>query len=212
MAADKQLSDFLFWRATSGWWRAENTYMDKDLNYNIRSYNSVIHVEIDGRTLRETEIKSYAPSKLAMGAGRGKTTAEEGVEVVTVSTGTLVDDAGTVKLDDGEGTEIRILTADTAVRVTPNPKTSVDTYRMYIVLPVPDKRYRTNFGIVSDTIGSGAANAAPDAKFGDLRGFSLFREDRIADGDWQKWRGEFRVKNKVAAVSEKGVVTRLDGK
>lgn len=212
MAADKTLSDFPFWRATAGWWRAENTYMDRDLNYNIRSYNSVIHVEVDGRTFRETEIKSYAPSKLAVGAGRGKTTADEGVEVVTVSTGTLIDDAGTVRLDDGEGTEIRVLTPDTAVRVTPNPRTQVDTYRMYIMLPVPDKRYRTNFGIVSDTTGGGAANAAPDAKFGDLRGFSVFREDRITDGNWQSWRDQFRAKNKVAAVSENGAVTRLDGK
>lgn len=212
MAADKKLSDFPFWRATAGWWRAENTYMDRDLNYNIRSYNSVIHVEIDGRTFRETEIKSYAPSKLALGYGKGKTTADEGVEAVTVLTGQLIDDAGTVAIEDGEGTEVRILTPDTAVRVTPNAKTNVDTYRMYIVMPVPDKRYRTNLGLVSDTTGSGAANAAPDAKFGDLRGYSVFREDRIQAAEADAWRATFRTKNKVAAVIENGALTRLDGK
>jgi hypothetical protein len=103
------------------------------------------------------------------------------------------------------------------VRVTPNAKTNVDTYRMYIALPVPDKRYRTNFGLVSDTAGAGAANAAPDAKLGDLRGFSLFREDRIAPAEAENWRARFRAKNKVAAIVEAGAdgkpaVRRLGGK
>lgn len=208
-AADKQLSDFPFWKATAGWWRAENTYLDHDLNYNIRSYNSVIHVEIDGRKFRETEIKSYAPSKLATQMGKGKTTAEEGVEAVTVLTGELIDDQGTVRLEGRGGDEMQLLTPDTAVRVTPNDKTGVDTYRMYIFLPTPEKRYRSNFGLVSDTTGSGAANAAPGAKMGDLRGFSLFREDRISDNEVEKWRAEFRTRNKVKAVIEGGQITRL---
>ena len=215
MAAENKLEDYPFWRAVAGAWRAENTYMDRDLNYNIRSYNSVILVEIDGRIYRETEIKSYAPSKLAQQNGRGMTTADEGIETVTVTTGELTDDAGTVRITatvpdllGDSNTEIRILSPDTAVRVTPNSGTGVDTYRMFVFLPVANKRYRSNFGLVSDTTGGGAANAASDAKLGDLRGFSLFREDRIPQGDAEKWRAEFRAKNKVAAVVEAG----LDGK
>jgi hypothetical protein len=207
-------ADHAYWQRMAGWWRAENTYMDNALNYNIRSYNSLIHVEINGRTYRETEYKFYSPSKLAMGMGRGQITETEGIETVTVSTGELGRDGG-VKLAGAEaGTVIEVLSDDTAVRVTPNAKTNTDTYRMYIFAPTPDKRYRSNFGLVSDTTGPGAANAAPDAKLGDLRGFSLFREDRIAEAEFEKWRAEFRLRNKVAAIMEAGtdgkpVLTRL---
>jgi len=207
-------ADNVYWQRMSGWWRAENTYMDNALNYNIRSYNSLIHVEVNGRTYRETEYKFYSPSKLAFGMGRGQITEAEGIETVTVSTGALADD-GDVKLGGAEaGTVIEVLSADTAVRVTPNAKTNTDTYRMFIFAPTPDKRYRSNFGLVSDTTGAGAANATPDAKLGDLRGFSLFREDRIAPGEFETWRAEFRSRNKVAAIIEAGadgkpVLTRL---
>lgn len=210
-AVANDLADHAYWQRMAGWWRAENTYMDGALNYNIRSYNSLIHVELDGRTYRETEIKFYAPSKLAMGTARGQISDEEGVETVTVFTGELVDDAGTVKLTGtvpagpAEGdTNIKVLSPDTGVRVTPNPKTGTDTYRMFIFAPTPDKRYRSNFGLVSDKTGAGAANAAPDAKLGDLRGFSLFREDRISPADVEKWRAQFRAQNKVAAIVEAG--------
>jgi hypothetical protein len=214
-AAAADLADHAYWQRMSGWWRAENTYMDGALNYNVRSYNSLIHIELDGRTYRETEIKFYSPSKLAVGTARGQISDEEGVETVTVFTGELIDDAGSVKLTSTvpagpvEGdTYITVLSPDTGVRVTPNPKTGTDTYRMYIFAPTPDKRYRSNFGLVSDKTGAGAANAAPDAKLGDLRGFSLFREDRILPTDVEKWRAEFRAQNKVAAIIEAGV----DGK
>jgi len=212
-AAD--LADNAYWKLMSGWWRAENTYMDGELNYNSRSYNSIIHVELVGRTYRETEIKFYSPGKLAMGTARGQISADEGVETVTVFTGEIIDDSGTVKITSSlpagpfeEQTSIQVLSSDTGVRVTPNPKTGTDTYRMYIFAPTHDKRYRSNFGLVSDKTGAGAANAFPDAKMGDLRGFSLFREDRIAATEFDKWRAEFRARNKVAAIVEAGA----DGK
>ncbi|MDX2225051.1 MAG: hypothetical protein SFV21_20005 [Rhodospirillaceae bacterium] len=210
-AADKTLADVPFWRANAGWWRVDNTYFDRNLDYNIRSYNSVIHIEIDGRTYRETEIKSYAPSRLAHYYGRGLTTEAEGVETVTVTTGEMIDDAGTVRIASaasgpgGEGTtEIRVLSADTAVRVTHNAATGFDSYRMFITLPAPNKRHVANYGLVSDTKGPGAANAAPDARMGDLRGFSLFRGDRIAADEAESWRATFRARNLVKAVIEPG--------
>ena len=188
-AAQTTLADQPYWKLMSGWWRAENTYMDNELNYNIRSYNTLIHVELNGKSYKETEYKFYAPSKLALIYGKGQTTPDEGIETVSVLTGELIDEAGTVKITStvpaGPGAEeettMKVLSPDTAVRVTPNSKTGTDSYRMYIFAPTPNKRYRSNFGLVSDTKGSGAANAAPDAKMGDLRGFSLFREDRIAE-------------------------------
>ena len=50
-AAEKNLTDFPFWKASAGWWQSENTYFDGALNYNIRSYNSLVHVEIDAPVL-----------------------------------------------------------------------------------------------------------------------------------------------------------------
>jgi hypothetical protein len=213
--AQNALADFAYWRAMAGWWRADNTYMDGALNYNIRSYNSLVHVEIDGRVYRETEYKFYAPSKLAMQNGRGQVSEGEGIEVVSVMSGELIDNRGTVQLAGGDGTIVQVLSPDTGVRVTPNAATGVDTYRMFIFAPASDKRYRSNFGIVSDRTGAGAANAAPDAKLGDLRGFSLFREDRIAAADVDRWRAEFQARNQVKAIVEAGAdgtpnVRRLD--
>ncbi|MCB2108969.1 MAG: hypothetical protein KDE14_14765, partial [Rhodobacteraceae bacterium] len=152
------------------------------------------------------------------------TTADEGIETVTVTTGELVDEAGTVRIlktvPDVPGsamTQIRILNSDTAERITNDPLSGFDSYRMFITMPAPDKRYVANFGLVSATIGPGAANAGPGAAMGDLRGFSLFRGEKIAAEDADKWRQEFRARNKVAAVVEvdadgKRVVRRLDGK
>jgi hypothetical protein len=212
--AQAKLADIPFWKLMEGWWRAENTYMDGKLDYNIRSYNSIIHVKLDGDTVTETEYKFYPPSKLALEYGKGQTTADEGIETVSVSVGRLRDAQGTVDLSR-EQSKVTVLGPDSAVRVTANDKTNVDTYRMYIVAMTPDKRYRSNFGIVSDISGAGAANALPGAELGDLRGFSLFRETRIQPSDFEKLRQDFRVKNNVHAVVETGsdgkpTIRRLD--
>lgn len=214
-AAQTALKDVPYWQSMAGWWRAENTYMDGALNYNIRAYNSLVYVELDGRRYRETEYKFYPPGKLALQAGRGQITASEGIETVTVTRGEMVDEPGTVRLEGEGDTVIRVLGPDTGVRVTGNAATGVDTYRMFIFSPAAGKRYRSNFGIVSDRTGAGAANAAPGARLGDLRGFSLFREDRIATTEVDAWRREFRARNTVRAIAEadaggKVTVRRLD--
>ena len=213
-AEDALLADHSFWQTNVGWWRSDNTYFDPDLNYNIRSYNSVIHIEIDGRTYRETEYKSYAPSQLAFRRGGGLITEEEGIEAVTVSIGELVDDTGTVRIIETQPaipgtalTEIRILDATNAMRVTIDPETGLEAYRMMVSLPVPDKRYISNYGLVSATDGA----AAP----GDLRGFSVFRGTRIPDAEAATWRARYQAQNKVAAViapkpDGSAGITRLD--
>lgn len=221
-AAEPSLADFPFWRANEGWWRSDNTYFDSRLDYNIRGYNSVVHIELDGRTYRETEYKSYPPGKMATGLSMGQATADEGVETVTVTVGSLVDASGTVRVTatipafpGSELTEFRPLGVDTGMRATRNPATGFDSYRMVVTLPAPDKRYVANFGLVSGTTGPGAAHAAPDAAVGDLRGFSLFRASRIAGNEVEQWRKAFRELNKVAVTVEpdgdgKPVVRRLD--
>ena len=217
LAAERPaLADYPFWNRVAGWWRADNTYFNANLDYNIRSYQSIVYVEIDGMHFRETEYKFYPPGAMATAYGRGQVRDGEGVETVTLLSGELDDDAGTVRvlrmlpaapvaaatLREDEQTLIRVLSADTAVRITPNPVTGVDTYRMFMFMPTADRRYRSNFGIVSDRSGPGAANALPGAVPGDLRGFSLFRETRIAPDEFETWRREFRQRNAVSTIVE----------
>lgn len=202
--AETQLRDFPYWRAMDGWWRAENTYFDGALNYNERSYSSLVRVELIGRRYRETEYKFYPPGKLAQQAGRGQLPADAGIETVTILEGELADASGTVKLSGAGNSSIQMLSPDTGVRVTANPVSGVDTYRMFIFSVAPDKRYRSNFGIVSDVQGAGAANALPGSVLGDLRGFSLFREDRIAPLEFDIWRQRFRVRHTIRAIAEAG--------
>ena len=213
--AEPALQDFAYWRAMAGWWRAENTYFDGALNYNVRSYSSLVHVELIGRRYRETEYKFYPPGKLAQQAGRGELPSGDGIETVTVLEGELVDSSGRVQLGSDPDTRIDVQGADTGVRVTTNPVTGIDTYRMYIFSPAPNKRYRSNFGLVSDRVGAGAANALPGAEPGDLRGYSLFREDRIDADEFTSWRQRFRVRHLVRAIAEAGpeggvILRRLD--
>jgi hypothetical protein len=209
------LSDVPFWGANAGWWESENTYLDGELNYNIRSYNSIVHIVVEGRRVVETEHKFYPPGKLAAAYGRGQARSDEGVEVVTTTVGEQVDAAGTVRITavspasgDSASMTITVLTADTAVRTVPNAVTGVDTYRMFITLPTRDKRYIENLGIISEP-------GDPHGALGDLRGFSLFRGTRIAEGDFERRRAALRTKNAVHAVvvagpDDKPLARRLD--
>jgi hypothetical protein len=218
----RALSDFAYWQRMAGWWRAENTYLDGKLDYKIRTYHSIVHIELDGARYRETEYKFYPPGPMARGYGQGQVREGEGVETVTVTTGDSIDDTGTVRVQQtlpvasGEAagsraedqTSIQVLGPDAAVRVTPNGSTGIDTYRMYIFSPTPERRYRSNFGIVSDRSGPGAANALPGAAPGDLRGYSLFRESRMAPAEFERWRAEFRTLNAVSAVVQSDAAGR----
>lgn len=209
----RSLADFPFWNLVAGWWVGESTYLGPNFDYKIRSYQSIVQLEIDGTRFRETEYKFYPPGAMATAYGRGQVRDGEGVETVTVLSGELVDDRGTVRIlsmlpavatasREDEHTLVRVLGPDTGVRVTPNPRTGVDTYRMFIFVPAPDRRFRSNFGIVSDSAGPGAANALPGAVPGDLRGYSLFREARIAPGEFEQRRRDFRELNAVSAIVE----------
>jgi hypothetical protein len=203
--ADPALKDFDFWSASAGWWVSDNTYLDRKMDYNIRTYHSVVHIELDGTRYRETEYKTYPPGPIATWLGKDVTRADEGVELVTVMTGTLVDGAGTVRLSAigpamGQVTELRPLSPDTALRATREAATGLDSYRMFITLPTPERRYLLNLGLVSSNSGPGAANAAPDAEPGDLRGFSIFQGRRIEAGEAETARARFRELHSVGAI------------
>ncbi len=209
------LAGIPFWSMSAGFWQSDNTYLDGAMNYNERAYNSIVELALEGRQLRETEYKFYAPGKLATALGRGQAKAGEGVEVVTTTLAELIDSSGTVRVtrvvpQQGSAAvmTISVLGRDTAVRTVPDPAGGADQYRMFITLPARDKRHIANFGLVS---GASDAQGAP----GDLRGFSLFRGTRFAPAEFERRRAELRQRNAVRAIVEAGpageaVVRRLD--
>lgn len=214
-AAAAGLGDIPFWKLSQGWWRSENTYFSPTLDYNIRSYNSLVHIELQGRKVVETEYKFYAPSKLAMSHGAGQAREGEGVEVVTVTTYEQVDDHGAVRQTGSEphadaghaDTVIRVLNEDTAQRVVRDPAEAADTYRMLYSLPTPNKRYIANYGLNGKPVNG--------AGVGELRGFSTFNGTRVKDSDFAAARAELRKKNNVHAIVTSGpdhkpVARRLD--
>lgn len=215
-AAAADLADIPFWKLSQGWWKSENTYFSPTLDYNIRSYNSLVHIELKGRRVVETEYKFYAPSKLAMQHGAGQAKEGEGVEMVTVVTYEQIDDRGSVRQvaaepqtdNNGHGeTVLRVLNEDTAQRVVRDPAEPADTYRMLFSLPTPDKRYIANYGLHGKPVdGVGV---------GELRGFSTFNGTRVKDSDFEAARAALRKKNNVHAIvtagaDRKPVAKRLD--
>ncbi len=202
-SSQKALQSFPFWQASQGFWVSDNTYFNHAMDYNLRAYNSIVKVELQDGEVTETEYKFYPPSKLAMGYGAGKIGPDQGIEVVTVMKGVLLDDAGTVRIssvspDYGSSalTTIEILNRDTAVRTTKDSVGSTDSYRMLITMPTATKRYVANFGLIADpkTVGAVAT------ELGDLRGFSLFRGSRIDEKDFKRVRAALRQSNHVTAI------------
>jgi hypothetical protein len=203
VAADG-LGDVPFWRGSAGCWASENSYFNPQMDYNLKSYASILCVRIEGEAMIETEIKYYPASAMASGYAGGLLRAGEGVEVVNLAEGRRADEAGRVRLTrtvpvfgpSQETTEIVPVSDDTALRQTRLAGEAHDSYRMIVTLPAPDRRYRLNLGLVS------AAGGAQEA--GDLRGFSIFRERRIADAEVAALRAALRQRFAV------GVVVRAD--
>ena len=208
------LSDFPFWQKMAGWWESDNTYMDADIDYLVRSYNSLVHVELDGKQYRETEHRIYPAGLGATQYGKDIAKPGEGIELVVITTGELIDDKGTlgnIRVDhtfmsSGPGIAYHVLSNNDAVRINTNSETGVDTYRYYINIVTPDRRYRSNFGLISD----GEQNV------GGLRAFILYRDRRIDAAVFDARRKALREKNAVAVTSVadphnpgRSLVTRL---
>ena len=139
----------------------------------------------------------------------------EGVELVIITTGELIDDKGTlgnIRMDHSSGpfdpsVVYRVLSNNDGVRVRPNAKTGVDTYRMYFNFTTPDHRFRSNFGLVYED----------GDDVGGLRAFILYRDKRMPRSDFKAKRAEYRARHnvKVLRVADpdnpgKSLVGRLD--
>ncbi|NKB43696.1 MAG: hypothetical protein GKS03_05395 [Alphaproteobacteria bacterium] len=214
-AQDAKLSDFPFWQKMSGWWASENTYFTADMDYTVRSYNSLVHIELDGKKFTESEHRFYPAGIATTRYGNGLMGPGEGVELIIITTGELVDDEGTlgnVHMDHSSGpfdpsVEYRVLSNDDGVRVRPNAKTGIDTYRMYFNFTTPNHRFRSNVGLLYEE----------GQDIGGLRAFILYRDKRMTGDDFKAKRAEFRARHNVKVLRVvdpdnpgKSLVTRLD--
>ncbi len=204
--AAKGLVEVPFWARSAGCWQSDNTYLDGAMNYMERAYHSIVEIVLDGRTMRETEYKFLAPGPLAIAYGQGEINAGEGLEVVTRSSGRVVDAEGTVRLTQISPTlagladpRVTVLNADTALLSVPGLDGGTDAYRMFITLPTSNTRHVANFGI---------------GPTGGVRGVSVFRGTRFAPEQIERVRSELRRRTMVKGIVEAGldrkpVVTRL---
>jgi len=216
VSGGKNLIDFKFWQTTSGWWEGSNTYFDSDMDYTIRDYSSLVHIELDGKLYRETEHRFYPDGISAERYGQNKMNPGEGVELVVVYTGELLDDSGTLGKtvadhagpSSGSGVAYTLLSDVDAVRTNRYKDTEFDSYRMYFTFTSPDHRYRSNFGLHYDS---------DDHESGSLRAFILYRDRRIEESDFEKRRKALRKKYNVKVIStsdpqkkRRSLVRRLD--
>ncbi len=214
-AQNANLADFPFWQKMSGWWTSDNTYFTSDMDYTVRAYNSLVHIELDGTEFRESEHRFYPAGIATSRYGKGLMGPGEGIELVVITTGDLIDDQGTlgnIQTDHAGGPSdpavvYNIQSDNDGVRLKPNPKTGVDSYRMYFNFTTPNHRFRSNFGIVYDE--------AEDV--GALRAFILYRDKRIERSDFKAKRDAFRQRHNVKVMSVadpdnpgQSLVTRLD--
>ncbi len=211
----KILSDFTFWRTMAGWWESDNTYFDSNMNYQVRYYSSLVHIELDGRVFRETEHRFYPAGLSTTRYGQGLMKPGEGVELIVNTTAELMDHEGSlgnIVIDHagssrGPNAVYRMLGDNDGVRLNTNPKTGVDNYRMYFNFTTPDRRFRSNFGLLGDD----------EQNLGGLRAFILYRDHRIDQSDFETRRAALREKHNVKVISvadpdptRRSLVARLD--
>ena len=208
------LADFPFWQQMSGWWESDNTYLDSDMNYLVRSYNSLVHIELTGKRFHEVEHRFYPAGLGASRYGKGLEKPGEGIEVVVTTTGELLDNSGSLgkifidhsASSSGPHVVYRMLGNNDGVRLNTNPKTGVDTYRMYFNFVTPDRRLRSNVGLHSE-----------GEEIGGLRAFILYRDHRIDASAFEARRAALRQTHNVKMLSVadpdnpgQSQVTRLD--
>ena len=211
----KNLADFPFWQKMEGVWESENTYFDSNMDYQVRSYSSLVHIELDGRVFRETEYRFYPAGLSTSRYGQGLMKPGEGVELVVNTTAELIDNNGTlgnIVIDHagssgGPNAAYRMLGDNDGVRTNTNPKTGVDQYRMYFNFTTPDRRFRSNFGLHGDD----------PQNLGGLRAFILYRDHRVDPSEFETRRAALREKHNVKVISvadldpnKRSLVTRLD--
>ncbi|MEQ8516167.1 MAG: hypothetical protein RIC38_11220, partial [Chromatocurvus sp.] len=91
------LQSSVFWRTSAGWWSSDNTYLDGALQQKLAAYQSIVHIELQGRRAVETTYKFYPPGDISRYYSKGRVGEEQGVELVTVVEMEMIDDDARVR-------------------------------------------------------------------------------------------------------------------
>ena len=172
-----------FWSRLAGTWLGELTYLDGHLKPIIQSYHSVVELAFQGAQLSQTEYKFYPPgSQLARNIGGENLPADQGIEMISATSGAVVDDRWT-PADDGV---YHLVDNATMLRHAIDADTGVPRYVTYWTLTTLRTLLVTNLGILytadaADYYNRPMEPRRPNAQLGELKGCSVFRYVRIQD-------------------------------
>lgn len=183
-ASSSAESDSRFWGQLAGTWSGELSYLDGELEPIIQSYHSVSEIALSAGRLSHTEYKFYPPGTgLARNIGGDDLPTDQGIEMITNSVGPIEQGRWTL----GPNDVYQLVDGNTIIRHLRDSDTGVPRYATYWTLTSPRTLLITNLGILStrdeaDYYNRPVEPRRPNARLGELKGCSVFRYIRLADG------------------------------
>lgn len=195
-----------FWEAIAGCWAGEGSYFGGDMQPICAAYGVVMQITIGSdRTLTWHEWKQYPPGELARSAAAGSVAIEEGgYEKASLLLGRIMEDDA---LDLGRLGRFRSIDGHSALRDLLDPESGMPRYRTWHTLLGPNVLATAQYGIHFTAFEADYRNrpiidrtsgiARPNPNLGQIKGFSQFRYQRIAQGDIDSARAERRARFEV---------------
>jgi hypothetical protein len=173
-----------FWAQLVGTWSGELSYLDGALEPIIQSYHSVSEIALSAGQLSHTEYKFYpAGTELARNVGGDNLPPDQGVELITTTAGPIEQG----RWIPGPNDVYQLVDENTIIRHLRDADTGVPRYVTYWTLTSPRTLLITNLGILStrdeaDYYNRPVQPRRPNTRLGELKGCSVFRYTRLADG------------------------------
>lgn len=183
-------TDSRFWAGLVGAWSGELSYLDGALEPIIQRYHSVAEFSLSGGLLSHTEYKFYpAGTEFARNIGGDDLPVDQGVEVVTGLAGPVEKGRWRLRAND----VFEQVGVDTIVRHLRDADTGVPRYVTYWTLTTPRTLLITNLGVLStrdeaDYYDRPVEPRRPNTRLGELKGCSVFRYTKLADGGGESER------------------------
>ena len=173
-----------FWAQLAGTWSGELSYLDGALEPIIQSYHSVSEIALSAGQLSHTEYKFYpAGTELARNIGGDDLPTDQGIELITTAAGPVEQGRWTIGAND----VYQLVDENTIIRHLRDADTGVPRYVTYWTLTSSRTLLITNLGILStrdeaDYYNQPLEPRRPNPRLGELKGCSVFRYTRLADG------------------------------
>ncbi len=183
-ASSSAEADSRFWRQLAGTWSGELSYLDGELEPIIQSYHSVAEITLSAGQLSHTEYKFYpSGTELARNVGGDDLPPDQGVELITTSAGPIEQGRWT----PGPNDVYQLVDENTIIRHLRDVDTGVPRYVTYWTLTSARTLLITNLGILStrdeaDYYNRPVEPRRPNTRLGELKGCSVFRYIKLADG------------------------------